>query len=286
MNESNTYRVPQQVVSYIKKLQVDNIRLQKSLPTFYNLSEYLTKSAAGDSLLHSFYQFVLSQHKQSTSQLFQDLFVLFILDRKRDGYFIEFGATNGVSLSNTYLLENQFGWTGMLAEPDTQWHEELINNRGKAEIVKKCVYTQDNLVMKFFSSGQGELSTLKNYTHNEANVSRWHIEARNAHGREIEVETVSLNTLAQSTHPKVIDYISIDTEGSEYPILSAFDFEKFRPKIFTVEHNFTETNNKLDQLFAANNYTRVFSSHTQFDAWFVENSTLSECITRLEQKEN
>ena len=214
MNESNTHRVSQQVANYIKKLQVDNIRLQKSLPSFYNLQEYLTKSSTSDSLLHSFYQFVLNQHKQSTSQLFQDLFVLFILDRKRDGTFIEFGATNGVSLSNTYLLESQFGWTGTLAEPDSQWHEELMNNRSKAKIVKKCVYTQDDLIMKFFSSGQGELSTLKNYTHNEANVSRWHIEARNASGREIEVETVSLNTLAQSTHPKVIDYISIDTEGS------------------------------------------------------------------------
>ena len=43
------------------------------------------------------------------AQFFQDLLVLFLLEEKRDGYFIEFGAMEGVKLSNTFLLENSFG---------------------------------------------------------------------------------------------------------------------------------------------------------------------------------
>src|SRR5262245_11288155 len=46
---------------------------------------------------------------KSRAQYWQDLFVLSQLNFKRNGYFVEFGATNGVSLSNSYLLERQYG---------------------------------------------------------------------------------------------------------------------------------------------------------------------------------
>jgi len=50
----------------------------------------------------------------SKAQLHQDIFVLAEHDFKSFGYFLEFGATNGHDLSNTYLLETQFGWQALL----------------------------------------------------------------------------------------------------------------------------------------------------------------------------
>ena len=63
--------------------------------------------------------------------------------------------------------------------------------------------------------------------------------------------------------------MSVDTEGSELLILENFDFAQFAPEIVTVEHNFTDAQDKLDGLFIKNNYIRVFKEHTQFDAWYV-----------------
>src|SRR5271165_3354934 len=65
----------------------------------------------------------------SRSQLGQDLFVLSELKFKRNGFFCEFGAASGVDYSNTFLLEKEFGWGGILAEPARRWHKSLRDNR-------------------------------------------------------------------------------------------------------------------------------------------------------------
>ena len=66
-----------------------------------------------------------------------------------------------------------------------------------------------------------------------------------------------------------IDYMSVDTEGSELLILKHFDFSKYAPKVVTVEHNFTDSEKELDELFVKNNYCRFFKEFSQFDAWYV-----------------
>ena len=55
-----------------------------------------------------FLRYAVMRAEQSRSQLFQDLFVLNTLDEKRNGYFVEFGAADGVYLSNSFLLEHDY----------------------------------------------------------------------------------------------------------------------------------------------------------------------------------
>ena len=95
---------------------------------------------------------------------------------------------------------------------------------------------------------------------------------RNQKGYSVKVSTISLNEVFKKYfNGESIDYMSVDTEGSEFLILSKFNFKKYGPKIVTVEHNFTENENKLDNLFEKNNYTRYFVKNSQFDAWYVRN---------------
>ena len=68
---------------------------------------------------------------------------------------------------------------------------------------------------------------------------------------------------------KCPSYISIDTEGSEFEILNAFDFSKYFPALFTVEHNFTKLEKKIDKLMISNGYTRIFRDLTSVDAWYL-----------------
>ena len=91
---------------------------------------------------------LLQYFGSSKAQLWQDLFVLSELEFKRNGFFVEFGAANGIDLSNTYLLEKEFNWTGILAEPAKYWHSELKRNRS-AFISDKCVWVDSTSTLTF-----------------------------------------------------------------------------------------------------------------------------------------
>ena len=65
----------------------------------------------------------------SRSQLRQDLFVLSQLNFKKKGFFVEFGAADGFTLSNTYILEKNFKWKGIVSEPAKIFYKKLTLNR-------------------------------------------------------------------------------------------------------------------------------------------------------------
>ena len=73
----------------------------------------------------------------SKSQLKQDLFVLSQLEFKKNGFFVEFGATDGLDLSNTFILEKRFDWNGILVEPGLSWHKTICCN--KNNVVQKSI---------------------------------------------------------------------------------------------------------------------------------------------------
>jgi FkbM family methyltransferase len=203
--------------------------------------------------------------ENSKSQMKQDLFVLAELDFKRDGFFVEFGATNGIDFSNSYLLENEFGWNGILAEPAKCWHKELKSNR-KCTIETNCVWSDSKSVLNFNQvDAAAELSTVSAY-----NTTDSHSKLREG-GQNYSVNTISLNDLLDKYNaPKKIDYLSIDTEGSEYEILSNFDFTKYEFGIITCEHNYTPIREKIFNLLTEQGYTRKYVGLSKWDDWYVK----------------
>ena len=201
--------------------------------------------------------------KLSRSQLRQDLFVLSQTNFKKNGYFVEFGATDGISLSNTYLLESNFSWSGILAEPAKVWRSSLIANR-KASISLKCVWSESGKSLKFKETTNPELSGVI-----DLEVSDQLMNQRDA-GIEYDVITISLQDLLQENNaPSYIDYLSIDTEGSELEILKAFNFDKYKFGIITCEHNFTENQEKIKVFLESHGYKQVYPHFSEFDGWFI-----------------
>jgi hypothetical protein len=69
--------------------------------------------------------------------------------------------------------------------------------------------------------------------------------------------------------PRHIEYLSIDTEGSEFDILNAVDFKKYSFDIITVEHNYTSAREKIYSLLTKHGYKRQFQDISSFDDWYI-----------------
>ena len=109
-----------------------------------------------------------------------------------------------------------------------------------------------------------ELSTIDSFTDVDANSNR------RQHKNIYQVETISLSdVLRKYNAPKIIDYLSIDTEGTEFEILNAFDFSEYSFNVITVEHNFTSNREKIFDLLSRNGYRQVFQEISLFDDWYV-----------------
>lgn len=199
--------------------------------------------------------------RKSVAQLGQDLWVLERTGYKRDGYFVEFGATDGVLLSNTWLLEKEFGWQGICAEPNPKFFEKLQRNRScqvSNQYIGRVTGETITFVLADAYGGSQEFA--------DSDLHKDKRDAYTAAGHVATFTSISLDDfLQQHGAPRDIDYISVDTEGSEYDLLSSFPFDKWNVHLFTIEHNFSDQREQIRQLLEQHGYRRT---ERQWDDWY------------------
>ena len=203
----------------------------------------------------------------SNSQFRQDVVALAVNEFKQDGFFVEFGALNGITDSNTLVLEKEYNWKGLLCEPGKGFHSSLFSSRSVPIDIRAITNrTGDTVEFKEMTTYTG-LSGLQQYNYNDMHSEL----RRNGDGRIYNVETVSLTDyLDQYRAPHLIDYMSVDTEGSEPDILEAFDFSKYVFRFINVEHNFHVSNKQRvrDRLMSFG-YRLVFEDLSGIDDYFM-----------------
>jgi hypothetical protein len=118
-------------------------------------------------------------------------------------------------------------------EPSRRWHSPLRANR-RCSIEGRCTWSRSGDRLRFAECSEREYSPLAEFVDSDAHAPLLQWTAQ----YDYEVEAVSLTDMPQSHGtPSMIDYLSIDTAGSEPEILSAHDFNRFRFRTITVEHN-------------------------------------------------
>ena len=205
------------------------------------------------------YEDLIIALNSSKSALRQEVFCLIYNNWKKEGYFVEFGAFDGIADSNTLSLERDFHWTGILAEPNVNFARALKTNRKNT--IEQLAIGGENQVSRSFLN-YANLSTFAEYA-NKGSFNR-------KDGTLTNVEVITLTELLDRNNaPKIIDFLSIDTEGSELEILTAFNFDKYSFNFICVEHNFTQNKLLLLDLMSNNGYKEVLQSHSKFDSFFV-----------------
>jgi FkbM family methyltransferase len=203
----------------------------------------------------------LIKSQEHNSQLGQDILAAHLFGN--NGYFVEFGAADAENISNTYLLEKEYGWTGILAEPNPAFHESLKSRN--CNVDHRCVYNKTGELISFASVNEmQELSTITDYIESD----RWADTRKRS--TTFDVETVSLDDLLDHhSAPQTIEYMSIDTEGSEFDILSAYSFSR-DIKLFTIEHNYTDQRDLIYSLMISKGYVRILKELSHWDDWYIK----------------
>ncbi|MBM4223953.1 MAG: FkbM family methyltransferase [Gammaproteobacteria bacterium] len=198
----------------------------------------------------------------SHGQCFQDVAALFFAAHRKNGFFVEVGTGDGVRLSNTYMLERDFAWSGILFEPDRR-NQETIRARRRAMLDVRAAFSEDGRSLSFVEcSGSTALSTLKAFRRNNGRLRQ---------GAVNEVVTVRLDTALEAANaPRMIDYISIDTEGSELEVLEGLDLARWRVRFLTIEHNYVPgRREELARRLGGQGYRQVLPEFSCMDSWFV-----------------
>lgn len=208
---------------------------------------------------------VWGHFRGSYSQFGQDTWVRAVLGEKRGGFFLDIGAFDGKSFSNTFLLEKKFGWKGICVEPSDASFHRLQKNR--ACVCDNSLLWKEAADVDFIDAGEyggvaSELSEpylrLLEKCLGVSRTSRVPVKRR--------ASTVA-DLLRRHGVPACIDYVSIDTQGSEYEILQGFPFETHRFLVLTVEHwNQAEKREKIRKLLMEKGY--VLAREVAYEDWY------------------
>jgi len=245
-------------------LKIFNLKIVKE-NSFFNLNlikfkDYLDNADYfnGDLSEEKIIAFFSKNHKESKSQLLQDIFVDYMLN-KDEGFFCEVGACDGIVHSNTLYLEKKRRWNGILCEPSELWEKKLIINRPNCILEFSPIFSSNKNVQFFFKNGGRSFIKIDRFKTTEGFENKI-------------LPSITLNALFKKNNIKKIDYISIDTEGTEYEILISLNLREIRPTILTIEHNYNNVKaNKIFNYLKNNNYLRIFKSISRFDDWYVDN---------------
>ena len=136
------------------------------------------------------------------------------------GFFVEFGAGDGVTISNTHWLEHYCGWQGLLCEPDPR-HQV---NRPNCIVERCCVGPAGSVSLGLCDDPflSGTLRGPKGKAVLRANS-------------RVEVEQIPLTTLLLKHGVARVDLVSIDTEGTELEAWQTLDLARWSPIVAVIE---------------------------------------------------
>lgn len=153
-------------------------------------------------------------------------------NNRQGGVFVEVGANEPIRPSSqSWHLENQLNWTGILIEPEPELAEKARQTR-PGSVVCQCACTSPDKT--------GHLSLYIPVRNGQPIVSHAAVEKNiDVHNysehHEVRVPARSLNDILEENQIDRIDFLSIDVEGAELDVLKGFDLEKYRPALILLE---------------------------------------------------
>lgn len=179
------------------------------------------------------------------SQNGEDLLLSKFFSDRKNGFYIDVGAFDGIHLSNTYYFE-KLGWDGICIEAHPKYFQNCQNNRTRSLCIHAACTGDEMLNEVTFSSE--ELGLLSGIEERGDIQQRYDGRGLKFEGfKKVVVPAVTLNNvLGMQKNKPEIDLISIDVEGHEMEVLKGLDFDKYHPRVLVIEANTAADETMLD----------------------------------------
>lgn len=217
----------------------------------------------------------------SYAQLNQDTHVAKILNNMTGGFFVESGAFDGVHISNSWYLETQLGWKGLLVEANPHLYRKIIDkSRRNVSVIHSCLSPVNQpTVLPFRLAGPvGGLvdhmseNHIKRVDREVSNKEPW-MTGESGSGKVMNVSCWPLHSMLKVLGVDRVDYWSLDTEGSEPQILAATDFDAIDIRVMTIEVSDAVAEKKVKDFFATRPEYKLHSK-VEFDLVYVKNNVM------------
>ncbi len=194
------------------------------------------------------------------SQVNQDKFLNECLFKNlKNGFFLEIGAYDGITFSNTYFFEKNLNWSGYCFEPIPEYFNKLKEKR-KAKCFNVCVGNKNSEVEFLHVKNQAMFSGISNKVNKDdfKKIKKENIQ-------KIKSKLINIADFLKEYNLKEIHYVSLDIEGAEEEVLRAIDYNKTFIHSISVEDN--QNLKKVDKILKKANFVLV--KHCLFEKIFV-----------------
>jgi FkbM family methyltransferase len=162
---------------------------------------------------------------------------------KKDIFFIQIGANDGITTDPIYPFVTHFGWRGILVEPQPDVFTLLKENyagRGHLKFINAAISERDGRrTLYTVRAEKGTIPRVDRYSSFYRDVvagqTRWVSDVADRI-EEVEVDCLSLNSLLRETDGNDVDVLHLDVEGYDYDILQMIDFKTMNPSLICFEH--------------------------------------------------
>ena len=170
---------------------------------------------------------------------------------RRNGFFIECGAADGATFSNTLYFETNLGWTGLLIESNPLFFSSLLSKHRKAYSIEACLsVTRHPEKVRFQNADL--LSGIEKAI--SVNHQR-RIDREKSRGSVVSAQCFPLYTILLALDLPTIDLFSLDVEGAEAAILRTIPFDKVKINFIYVEHNHVQKAKKeIHEILTSNGF--------------------------------
>ena len=218
---------------------------------------------------------LITKHRLTFAANYLDLLIDKLLPKP--GFYVELGANDGISQSQTKFLEVYCGWRGVLIEPTPEIYRMLRKNRSSTNYFENsaCVsfdFPNQEMPMLYSDlmtiSLEGQNDIINRQLHAQEGVK--HL-LRGVENYEYMAPATTLNQILMSSDaPSVIDLLSLDVEGSELEVLQGIEFNRYKFRLIFIE---TRSIQEVEHFLNVKGYSLlgqvskldfVFSSSSQF----------------------